>query len=155
MTDCKPLATPLVPNLNMESASESEQASFQDLNMNCRSAIGRLSYLSTATRPDLCYAFSSLFQFLERPGIAHWNTFIHVLKYLKGTSTIETTYGCLCEKQAVTYCDADWGNFRIKRVSVMGYLVILHDNLIIWKKRKQPIVSLSSTEEKYKALTEL
>ncbi|MBW0534710.1 hypothetical protein O181_074425, partial [Austropuccinia psidii MF-1] len=118
-------------------------------------AVGSLSYLSTATRPDLSYSISALSQFLENPGITHWNLFLHVLKYLKGTSEFGLRYQKNLEKPIVAYSDADWGNCRITRRSTTGYLIKINNNLIIWKTRKQPTVSLSSAEAEYKLLTDL
>ncbi|MBW0578138.1 hypothetical protein O181_117853 [Austropuccinia psidii MF-1] len=98
---------------------------------------------------------SALSQFLEKPGIKHWNAFLHVLKYLKGTQNVGLTYnGNKCEAP-VAYCDADWGNCHITRPSVTGYLIKLFNNLVVWKTRKKPMVSLSSAEAKYKSLTDL
>ncbi|MBW0542619.1 hypothetical protein O181_082334 [Austropuccinia psidii MF-1] len=85
MSECKPMATPLIPNSHLKEA-------FLTLNINYYSVIGSLSYLSTAKRPDLSFLVSTLSQFLESPRIQHWQVFLHVLKYLKGTSTIELTY---------------------------------------------------------------
>ncbi|MBW0564805.1 hypothetical protein O181_104520 [Austropuccinia psidii MF-1] len=155
ISNCKPVATPLIPNIHLEPATESEKRVFQALNINYRSAVGSLSYLSTATRPDLSYSTSALSQFLENPGIMHWNSFLHVLKYLKGTSEIGLKYQKDVEKPIVAYSDADWGNCRITCRSTIGYLIKINDNLIIWKTRKQPTVSLSSAEAEYKSLTDL
>ncbi|MBW0470465.1 hypothetical protein O181_010180 [Austropuccinia psidii MF-1] len=59
------------------------------------------------------------------------------------------------KKPPVAYSDTDWENCRITRQSTTGYLILLHNNLIIWKTRKQPIVSLSSAKAEYKLLTDL
>jgi len=37
-----------------------------------REAIGSLMYASVATRPDISFAVSTLLQFLDNPGDAHW-----------------------------------------------------------------------------------
>ncbi|MBW0473458.1 hypothetical protein O181_013173 [Austropuccinia psidii MF-1] len=92
MTNCKPVATALIPNTHLEAPSDQEREDFLALNVNYRSAIGSLSYLSTAKRPDLSFSVSALPRFLESPGIQHWQDFLHILKYLKGTSTIILTY---------------------------------------------------------------
>ncbi|MBW0588422.1 hypothetical protein O181_128137, partial [Austropuccinia psidii MF-1] len=110
MLHCKPMTTPLIPNVHLEPATESEKLAFQLLNINYRSAVGSLSYLSTATRPDLSYSISALSQFLENPGITHWNSFLHVLKYLKGTSEFVLRYQKNLEKPIVAYSDADWAS---------------------------------------------
>ncbi|MBW0511097.1 hypothetical protein O181_050812 [Austropuccinia psidii MF-1] len=79
MDNCKPVSTPLVPNKHLLAATEKEEAEFRVLGINYQSKIGSINYLSTATRPDLLFAVSSLSQFLERPGIEHWRAFLHVL----------------------------------------------------------------------------
>ncbi|MBW0531561.1 hypothetical protein O181_071276 [Austropuccinia psidii MF-1] len=53
MYNCRTIATPLIPNEHLEAATENESEEFQKLNLNYRSAIGSLSYISTATRPDI------------------------------------------------------------------------------------------------------
>ncbi|MBW0537535.1 hypothetical protein O181_077250 [Austropuccinia psidii MF-1] len=64
MSDCRPVASPLIPNEHLEMPSQEESMEFKKLNTNYRSAIGSLSYISKATRPDISYAVSSLLQFL-------------------------------------------------------------------------------------------
>ncbi|MBW0462470.1 hypothetical protein O181_002185 [Austropuccinia psidii MF-1] len=155
MSDCRSVATPLIPNEHLETPSQEEAMEFKKLNTNYRSAIGSLSYISTATRPDISYAVSSLSQFLEKPGIRQWNAFMHVLRYLKGTANVGVTYKKNIEEQAITYSDADWGNCRVTRRSVSGHLILLNKGLVIWKTKKQPTVSLSSAEAEYKALCNL
>ncbi|MBW0542416.1 hypothetical protein O181_082131 [Austropuccinia psidii MF-1] len=76
MSYCRPVATPMVPNSHLKDSSLEEFSASKALNANYRSAIGSLSYLSVATRPDISFAVSSL---SEKPGIEHWNAFLHVL----------------------------------------------------------------------------
>ncbi|MBW0536578.1 hypothetical protein O181_076293 [Austropuccinia psidii MF-1] len=155
MSDCQPVVTPMIPNLHLDKATEDNVVAFKNLNVNYQSAIGGLSYLSTATRPDISFAVSSLSQFLENPGIQHWNAFIHVLRYLKGTSSFFLIYQCHQEARVVAYSDADWENCRITRRSTTGFAILIGDCLVTWKTRKQPTVSLSTSEAEYKALADL
>ncbi|MBW0579364.1 hypothetical protein O181_119079 [Austropuccinia psidii MF-1] len=129
MSNCKPVSTPLVLNLHLEAATTSKKEEFSALKINYRSAIGSLSYLSSATRPDLSYSVSALSQFLGNPGIHHWKAFLHVIRYLKCTNDIELNYQRNLIEPPVAYSDADWGNCRITRRSMTGYLVILNGNL--------------------------
>ncbi|MBW0500216.1 hypothetical protein O181_039931 [Austropuccinia psidii MF-1] len=69
MENCRPVVTPMVPGLHLTEASLDQQEAFKNLKVNYRSAVGSLSYLSTATRPNISFAVSSLSQFLELPGI--------------------------------------------------------------------------------------
>ncbi|MBW0534844.1 hypothetical protein O181_074559 [Austropuccinia psidii MF-1] len=155
MSNCKYTVTPLIPNLHLEASSRMEQEEFASLKINYRSAVGNLSYLSTATQPDLSYLVSALSQFLENPGIQHWKAFLHVLKHLKGTSEIGLVYKRNTSKLPVSYSNADWGNCRVTMRSTTGYLILFNGNLIIWKTRKQPTILLSSAEAEYQSLTDL
>ncbi|MBW0487381.1 hypothetical protein O181_027096 [Austropuccinia psidii MF-1] len=136
MSDCCPVATPLIPNEHLETRSQEETMEFENLNTNYRSAIGSLSYISTAIRPDVSYAVSCLLQFLEKPRIQKWNTFIHVLRYLKCTANVCIIYKKNIEEKAITYSDADWGNCRVTRRSVSGHLILFNKGLVIWKTKK-------------------
>ncbi|MBW0565721.1 hypothetical protein O181_105436, partial [Austropuccinia psidii MF-1] len=120
-----------------------------------RSAIGSINYLSTATRPDLSFAVSSLSQFLDRPGIKHWQGFLHVLRYLNGTQDLGLTYGGEAQCGISAYSNADWGNCQATRQSITGYLSCFNQCLVIWKTRKQPTVSLSTAEAEYKSVCDL
>ncbi|MBW0515852.1 hypothetical protein O181_055567 [Austropuccinia psidii MF-1] len=155
MSNCRPVATPLIPNEHLETPMQEDVMKFESLNTNYRSAIGCLSYISTATRPDISYAVSSLSQFLEKPGIRQWNALMHVLRYLKGTANVCIVYKKNIEEQAIAYSDADWGNCRVTRRSVSGYLILFNKGLVIWKTKKQPTLSLLSAEAEYKSLCNL
>ncbi|MBW0529554.1 hypothetical protein O181_069269 [Austropuccinia psidii MF-1] len=155
MYNCRSVATPLIPNEHLLAATESKSEEFKKLELNYRSAIGSLSYISMATRPDISYAVSALSQFLERPGIIHWKAFLHILRYLRGTSSMCISYKQGVIGEAVAYCDADWGNCRVTRRSVSGHLILFNEGLVIWKTKKQPTVSLSSAEAEYKLLFNL
>jgi transposase InsO family protein len=154
MTACRPVSTPLVPNSHLDKASIEEVDRFNSLGVNYRSAVGALSYLSSATRPDISYAVSTLSQFLESPGINHWEAFVHVLKYLSGTQEHSLIYARNTPLPLTGYTDADWGNCPVTRRSVTGYLSQFNGHLISWQTKKQPVVSLSSCEAEYRALTD-
>ncbi|MBW0491917.1 hypothetical protein O181_031632 [Austropuccinia psidii MF-1] len=155
MSNCRPVATPHVPNEHLESPTQAEVDELNKLDINYRSSIRSLSYISTATRPDISYAISALSQFLEKPRIRQWKAFLHVLRYLNGTADLCVTYQKNMNESAVAYSDADWGNCRVTRRSVSGHLILLNNELVIWKTKKQPTVSLSSAEAEYKALCNL
>ncbi|MBW0494125.1 hypothetical protein O181_033840 [Austropuccinia psidii MF-1] len=155
MANCRPVLTPLPPNEYLQSPTTEEVAKFGSLHVNYRSAIGSINYLSTATRPDLAFAVSSLSQFLERPGIRHWKAFLHVLQYLQGTQNLGLVYRKGGGVQISAYSDADWGNCKDTRRSISGFLATLNECLVLWETWKQPSVSLSSAEAEYKSLCDL
>jgi hypothetical protein len=68
MTDCKPMATPMVMNLKKLSETSSDSGEI-DPHL-YRQLIGSLMYLVN-TRPDICYAVSVLSQFMSQPRQTH------------------------------------------------------------------------------------
>ncbi|PLW06578.1 hypothetical protein PCANC_27983 [Puccinia coronata f. sp. avenae] len=153
-TDLPPSSCPIDPRSHLKKASESEVNQFKSLNINYRALIGSLNYLSILTRPDVSFAVSKLSQYLENPGITHYKAAMQVLQYLKGTLTRGLFF---CKQEDFTlkvYADADWANCPDTRRSHTGLLILRNDHLIFWKSTKQPTVSLSSTEAKYKALSD-
>ncbi|MBW0472263.1 hypothetical protein O181_011978 [Austropuccinia psidii MF-1] len=150
-----PVNTPLKPNLQLNVATREEEAAFADLNINYRSAIGALNYISTNTRPDITFAVSHLSRFLEKPGITHWTACLQVLRYLYHTKELSLHYSKGGKEGIVAYADADWGNSVIDRRSTSGYVVTVKGHLISWRTKKQPTVSHSTTEAEYNALSDM
>ncbi|MBW0470837.1 hypothetical protein O181_010552 [Austropuccinia psidii MF-1] len=133
LSKCKPASTPLLPNVHMSPTTEDEIEKLKLLVVNYCSEIGSIKYLSTATRPDLLQIVSSLLQFLENPEIQHWNAFLHVLRYLKGTQDMGLIYSINGALGIKAYSDADWDNCQQTRHSVTGYLATFDDSLALWK----------------------
>jgi hypothetical protein len=154
MTNCRSVATPLVPGSHLDKATIEEIDCFNSLGVHFCSAVGALSYLSSATRPDISFAVSSLLQFLEAPGINHWEAFTHVLRYLAGTQHDSLIYHRDVVAPLEGYTDANWGNCLTSRRSVTGFLTLFNEHLIGWKTKKQPVVLISSCKAEYCALTD-
>jgi hypothetical protein len=110
-------------------------------------------------------------QYLEAPGITHWEAFTHVLRYLAGSKSLSLIYdrnslapiegkslSLIYDRNSSApiegYTDADWGNCLMSCHSVTGFLTRFNNHLISWQTKKQPVVSLSSCEAKYRALTD-
>lgn len=81
MQDCRTRETPCDQNLDY-----SEEAPKMVDVKKYREAVGSLIYLTTCTRPDLCFVVSKLSPHLAHPSEEHWVTVKHVLHYLKGTA---------------------------------------------------------------------
>ncbi|KAI7932968.1 hypothetical protein MJO28_017896 [Puccinia striiformis f. sp. tritici] len=151
--ECRTVLTPLVPNTRLLPASPQEQQQFLKLNINYRRAIGLLNYLAVSTRPDISFAMSQLSQYLEKPGIAHWQACIHLFRYLSGTVGRGITLRGSISPVKV-YVDADYANDKINSHSYYGYLVMVGDSLVSWKAKKTDSVASSTTEAEYTAMYE-
>ncbi|KAH9458192.1 hypothetical protein Pst134EB_033400 [Puccinia striiformis f. sp. tritici] len=152
-----PASTPMKPGGHLVKASKAERIALLESGKNYRSLVGALNYLSVTTRPDITFAVSSLSQHLNRPGTLHWEAGIQVFRYLKGTREIGLRFNKTQQglNSLVGYADADWASCPESRRSVSGNLVLLNGNVISWKSKKQPTLSLSSTEAEYKSLGDI
>ena len=57
------------------------------------SVVGSLMYLVVCTRPELAFSVWLLARHLKAPLEAHWGAAVHVLRFVKGTSTHAITWG--------------------------------------------------------------
>ncbi|KAL0284824.1 UNVERIFIED_CONTAM: Retrovirus-related Pol polyprotein from transposon RE1 [Sesamum angustifolium] len=83
-----------------------------------RRLVGRLLYLGF-TRPDISYGVQQLSQFLQHPCESHWHAALHVVRYLKGTSTTGLFFPCSSSFKLQAYCDADWASCVDSRKSFL------------------------------------
>ena len=120
-------------------------------------------YAVVGTRPDIAYAVSYLARFMANPGHAHWEAVKHVIRYLKGTKEVKLILG-----QGSTfsweeldyqnssgmqgYSNAD-GNSQEHRHVISSYVFCIDGGEISWNSRKQALVSLSTMELEYVAMT--
>jgi hypothetical protein len=72
-----------------------------------RELVESLMWAALATRPDLAYMVTTLFQFSENPGQIHWEAAKCVLWYLQGTKDLWLTYSLDKKSGLITYSDAD------------------------------------------------
>ena len=122
-----------------------------------RKAIGSLLYLANNTRPDIAVGTSILARCVSDPKQSDWTEVKRMFHYLNYTKDKKLKLGNVQEQdsqQLIGYADADWGNNVIDRKSNSGYLLKYLGAPITWASRKQSLVSLSSTEAEYIALTE-
>jgi hypothetical protein len=103
---------------------------------------------------------------MAHPELAHWQAVIHILRYLKGT----LDYGILYRRAHSSnvsgftatstplkfdgYTDADWAACKDSRRSTGGHLFSIASGAVTWSSKRQPTVSMSTTEAEYRALSD-
>ncbi|KAL0314991.1 UNVERIFIED_CONTAM: Retrovirus-related Pol polyprotein from transposon RE2 [Sesamum calycinum] len=145
--DAKTCTTPL-PSVLKFSANEGPLLQEAD---RYRRLIGKILYVGF-TRPDISFAVQQLNQFLQHPTQQHWDDAIHVVRYLKGSSSMALFFPSQNSIQLSAFSDADWAACVDSRRSVTGYCIFLGSLLISWKTNKQNTVSRSSTKAEYRAM---
>ena len=147
-TDCHINDTPIEVNHKLtlnEAEPRVEISSYQKL-------IGKLLYLSH-TRPDICYTLNVLSQFMHSPRHSHFQAVNRILRYLKGTAGLGITYRKTGKLDLVMYTDSDFAGSRVDYRSTTGYCTFLGGNLVTWRSKKQSVVSKSSTEAEFRAMS--
>ena len=127
-----------------------------------RKVIGKLNYLEKSSRPDIAYAVHQCARFCSDPKQEHIDAVIHLVKYLKGTST----QGVLLrphDQSFEVWVDADFsGNWNVNTgvadpstaKSRSGYVITYANCPIIWASKLQTQIALSSCEAEYISLSQ-
>lgn len=146
MEESNSVRNPMVPGTKLSLNEEGEPV---DETL-YKQIIGSLMYLTT-TRPDLQFSVSLLSRFMSKPNQTHLQAVKRVLRYLKGT----LNYGILYKKggngNVLVYTDSDFAGDIDGRKSTSGYVFLLNGAAVAWSSKKQPIITLSTTEAEYVA----
>jgi hypothetical protein len=145
MADCKPCATPMYTQGKLSAVGPPvvDPTGY-------RSIAGALQY-PIFTRPDVAYVVQQVCLHMHDPREPHLTAMKRILRYLRGT----LDFGLLRRSSALelrVYTDADWAGCPDTRRSTSGYTVFLGNNLVSWSSKRQPVVSRSSAEAKYRVV---
>jgi histone deacetylase 1/2 len=150
MDNCKPVDTPM-SSVEKLSIHTGEKLGPVDATR-YRSIVGALQYL-TLTRPDISFSVNKVCQFLHAPTTSHWSAVKRIMRYIQGTINLGLKLVKSNSLMVSAFSGADWAWCIDDRRSTGGFAVYLGENLISWTARKQATVSRSSTEAKYKSLS--
>ena len=81
----------------------------------------------------------------------HLQAVSRVFRYLSGTKDFRLVLGGV-DPTIVGYSDSDWAS-QNHRHSISGFTFFIGTGAVTWSSKKQPIITLSSTEAEYVALT--
>lgn len=151
MANCKSVPTPAVKATLEE---QEEEDALDDSNFPYRQAVGSLSYLMVATRPDICYAVGVVSRHLDNPRKLDVKNVKRIFRYLKGTIDMRLIFKKSGKDNILLgYSDADYGGDSTTGHSTSG-MIFFFSGPIMWKSKKQNSVAISSTEAELIALTE-
>ena len=90
---------------------------------------------------------------MHSPRNSHFQAANRILRYLKGTSGLGITYRKTGKLDLILYTDSDFAGSRVDYRSTTGYCTIFGGNLVTWRSKKQSVVSKSSTEAEFRAMS--
>ncbi|XP_021603849.1 secreted RxLR effector protein 161-like [Manihot esculenta] len=105
------------------------------------------------TQSNITFAVNVVSQFISAY-VKHWTALEQILCYLKGTPRLGIIYNDHGHTALEYFSDADWVISKSDRRSTTGYCVLVGGNLVSWKSKKQNMVSRSSAESEYRAMTQ-
>uniref|UniRef100_A0AAV1VJI6 Integrase catalytic domain-containing protein n=1 Tax=Peronospora matthiolae TaxID=2874970 RepID=A0AAV1VJI6_9STRA len=148
MDECKAVASPVDVSSRLVPSNSASK-----VDVPFREAVGALMHLTTATRPDIAYAVSFVSRFMKKPQEEHWVAVKRIFRYLQGTKMHGICYKPSAKIDFRGYSDADWAGDLADRKSTSGYVFMLLGAPVSWGSKKQPSVSLSTSEAEYIALS--
>jgi hypothetical protein len=154
LEDAKAASTPLPPGIKLgrELCPSDADEIKQMAKVPYRELIGLLLWIARGTRPDISYAVNMLCQVLDNPGRIHWECAKRVVRYLKGTRDYRLTYGHTRDG-LIGFSDSNFASPDLGYKSLSGFAFLFDGGAISWSAKKQPIVTLSTAEAEYVALT--
>lgn len=132
-----------------------EDENLLESNNEYRKLIGMLLYISTNTRPDISAAVGILAQRVSKPRKLDFTEALRVVRYLHGTKDLKLVmFNEQAQPILTAFSDSDWAEDRTTRKSISGVIVKVLGGPVSWSSRKQDIVSTSTTEAEFYALSE-
>ena len=148
MEDRKPISMPMENSAKFHNLSDKDEP-FDT--QNYQQAIGYLTYLSTATPPDISVAVSTLSRYMSCPSKAHWTGVKQIICYLKRAIDFGLKFSCVNDEnpQVIGYSDADWAGDLNTRRSTLAYVFQIRQSTVSWCSKRQATVAKLTTEAEY------
>lgn len=95
------------------------------------------------TRLDIAYSVSLMSQFMHDPRDAHMQAiFSHFQSLIQGNVCFSLNKITSID----AFIDTYWGRYLDDRRSTSGYCTLIEGNLVIWRSKKQSVVTRSREE---------
>ena len=112
-----------------------------------------------STQPDTAHTLSQLSQYTLNPTPTYKNVGKHLLHYLHRTTKAGITFqGLGLDPNDISlkgYMDASYNRCIDSGKSTFKYIFTVARGAVSWKSKKQSIVTISSMESEYIAMTEV
>ena len=104
-------------------------------------------YLSV-TRPNIMFVVGLISRYMEKPTNLHMQAIKRILRYVRGSMNLGIYYKreAASDEKLMAYSDNDYIEDQDDRRSTCGYVFMLSEGAVAWSSKKQPIISLSTTE---------
>ena len=153
LVEAKTCSVPIHLSANLHSTTDRDEGEFETVpHVPYNEIVGSLLHLCNTVRPDIAFACSLLYRYMQEPRRCHWNSGKSVLRYPKKTKDMGIVYGSSTTIMAATlhgYFDADYAGDRAERKSTSGFVFKYNNAAISWRSKKQTIVAQSSCESEY------
>ena len=83
----------------------------------------------------------------------HYQAALQILRYLKGTIGLGLTFKKTSKLDLLIFINSNYGGSLVDRRYTTGYCTLLGGNLVTWRSKKQGVVSKSSNEAEFHALS--
>jgi len=147
MLESKHVQSPIVPGSKLN--KDVEGTDVDDTYF--KKIVGSLLYM-TATRPDIMFSVSLISIYMSKPTEMHLQAAKRILRYLKGTTSYGIFYKKGGEENLLAFTYSDYAGDEDDCKSTFGYVFLLSSEAMSWMSKKQPIVTLSSTEAEFVAV---
>ena len=144
--------TPMVVGLKLEQFNADEP----DVEEPFRTLVGHFMWLANQTRPDILNAVRAVARYSHSPKRLHWQAAMHVLMYVRFTSSLGITFqrGMVGGDRMELFVDSDFASKATDRRSVSGAVVMFAGACVMYLCRTQKSVALSSMEAEYVAMAD-
>lgn len=146
---------PAIPWQILPQATKASELLSADLHRLYQRIVGKLLYLTTKTRPDIANAVRDLTKHLDAPMEEHLKAARRLVSFV--TSTHDQFLAITPEPvdtYVEAYCDSDFAGDPDTRRSVTGFVIFFCGVAVAWRSKAQKLVTLSSSEAEYVALTD-
>ena len=91
---------------------------------------------------------------MSSPTVDHWVVVERILCYLKGAPGCGILYNNHGHNKLECFTNADLVGSKEDKRSTSGYCMFVGGNLVSWRSKKQSVISRSSAESEYRAMTQ-